>query len=162
MSLLDKFENEQLKQGIPDFRPGDTVKVHVRISEGEKDRIQIFQGVVIRRRGGGRGASFTVRKISYGVGVERIFPLHSPAIGRVEIVQRGHVRRARLYYLRKLRGKKARIRAKRVGVAAPELIVADEKPPEPVEAPAGDDAAAGQAADSKDASQEKPEAGKES
>ena len=160
MSLLEKFEKEQLKQGIPDFRPGDTVKVHVRITEGEKVRIQIFQGVVIRRRGGGRGASFTVRKISYGVGVERIFPLHSPAIDHVDIVQRGHVRRARLYYLRKLRGKKARIRVKRFGVSKPELIVADEAPPPPVEAPAGDDAAGG--ADDSQASQEKPEAGKES
>ena len=126
MSLLDKFAKEQLREGIPDFRPGDTVKVHVRIVEGEKKRIQIFQGVVIRKRGGGRGATFTVRKISYGVGVERIFPLHSPSIDHVEIVQRGRVRRARLYYLRKLRGKKARIRARRFGVPQPEPIVADD------------------------------------
>ena len=130
MSLLDKFASEQLREGIPDFRPGDTVKVHVRIVEGEKKRIQIFQGVVIRKRGRGRGATFTVRKISNGVGVERIFPLHSPGIDHIEIVQRGRVRRARLYYLRKLRGKKARIRVRRVGVSAPERIVADDKAPE--------------------------------
>ena len=130
MSLLDKFASEQLREGIPDFRPGDTVKVHVRIVEGEKRRIQIFQGVVIRKRGRGRGATFTVRKISYGVGVERIFPLHSPGIDHIEIVQRGRVRRARLYYLRKLRGKKARIPVRRVSVSAPERIVADDKAPE--------------------------------
>lgn len=127
MSLLDKFASEQLREGIPDFRPGDTVKVHVRIVEGEKRRIQIFQGVVIRKRGRARGATFTVRKISYGVGVERIFPLHSPSIDHIEIVQLGRVRRARLYYLRKLRGKKARIRVRRVSVPAPDQSVADDK-----------------------------------
>ena len=130
MSLLDKFDGELQKDGVSDFRPGDTVKVHVRIVEGEKERIQIFQGVVIRKRGRGRGASFTVRKVSYGVGVERIFPFHSPNVAQVEVVQHGRVRRARLYYLRKLRGKKARIRAKRVGFAEPEMIVPeDEAPP---------------------------------
>lgn len=127
MSLLDKFASEQLREGIPDFRPGDTVKVHVRIVEGEKRRIQIFQGVVIRKRGRARGATFTVRKISYGVGVERIFPLHSPSIDHIEIVQLGRVRRARLYYLRKLRGKKARIPVRRVSVPAPDQSVADDK-----------------------------------
>lgn len=142
MSLLDKFAREQLREGIPDFRPGDTVKVHVRIVEGEKQRIQIFQGVVIRKRGRGRGATFTVRKISYGIGVERIFPLHSPGIDHVEIVQRGRVRRARLYYLRKLRGKKARIRVRRVGVSTPELIVADDKASEaPAESGEADEGA---------------------
>lgn len=137
MSLLDKFDRELVKEGVADFRPGDTIRVHVKIVEGEKERIQIFQGVVIRKRGGGRSASFTVRKISYGVGVERIFPLHSPTVTQVEVVQQGRVRQARLYYLRKLRGKKARIRAKRVGFAEPELIVPpDEEPTAAPEAPA--------------------------
>jgi len=130
MSLLDKFEGELQKDGAASFRPGDTVKVHVKIVEGEKERIQVFQGVVIRKRGRGRSATFTVRKVSYGVGVERIFPLHSPTVAQVEVLQHGHVRQARLYYLRKLRGKKARIRAKRVGFA-PELIVPDDVAPGP-------------------------------
>jgi large subunit ribosomal protein L19 len=99
-----------MRTDIPQFKPGDTVKVHVRIKEGDKERIQVFQGVVIRKRKGTVNATFTVRKISYGVGVERIFPLHSPMIDRVELVSRGRVRRSRLYYLRKLRGKAARIR----------------------------------------------------
>ena len=94
----------------PAFRVGDNVRVHFRIREGEKERVQVFQGVVIRRSRGGAGASFTVRKVSYGVGVERIFPLHSPRIEKIEITARGHVRQARLYYLRELRGKKARLR----------------------------------------------------
>lgn len=98
---------------LPPFRPGDTVKVHYRIREGDKERIQVFQGVVLRRRGGGARATFTVRKVSYGVGVERIFPLHSPRIEKLEIVQRAHVRRARLYYLRDLAGKAARLRQSR-------------------------------------------------
>jgi large subunit ribosomal protein L19 len=98
---------------IPDFRPGDTVRVHARIREGEKERIQVFEGVVIRRRKGGTGATFTVRKVSYGIGVEKVFPLHSPLIDKVEVVTRGRVRRARLYYLRNLRGKAARIKEKR-------------------------------------------------
>ena len=93
--------------------PGDTVKVHARIKEGEKERIQVFQGVVIRKRNGNTGATFTVRKISYGIGVERIFPFHSPLIDKVEVLSRGKVRRSRLYYLRKLRGKAARIKEKR-------------------------------------------------
>ena len=96
---------------VPPFRPGDTVRVHFRIREGEKERIQIFQGVVISRTGGGVRSTFTVRKVSYGVGVERIFPVHSPRVEKVEISARGHVRRAKLYYLRELRGKKARLRA---------------------------------------------------
>lgn len=95
---------------LPPFRPGDTVEVHYRIREGDKERIQTFKGVVIRRRGGGSGATFTVRKVSYGVGVERIFPLHSPRIEGLDIVSRAHVRRAKLYFLRELRGKKARLR----------------------------------------------------
>ena len=96
----------------PPFRSGDTVRVHVRIREGDKERTQVFEGVVIRRRRGGASGSFTVRKISYGVGVERIFPLDSPSVEKIEIKSRGHVRRARLYYLRELKGKKARLRSK--------------------------------------------------
>jgi large subunit ribosomal protein L19 len=108
------IEREQMRMDLPDFIPGDTVKVHVKIKEGEKERIQAFQGVVIGRREGRMGASFTVRKVSYGVGVERIFPMHSPSIDRVEIITRGRVRRGKLYYLRNLRGKAARIREKRL------------------------------------------------
>ncbi len=104
------IEAAQLRE-LPPFRVGDTVRVHFRIREGEKERVQVFQGVIIRRRRGGLRATFTVRKVSYGVGVERIFPMHSPRIERLEIVARGHVRQARLYYLRDLRGKKSRLRA---------------------------------------------------
>ncbi len=114
MNSVEMIEKEQMRVDIPDFRPGDTVKVHARIREGEKERVQIFQGVVIRKRKGNTGATFTVRKVSYGIGVERIFPFHSPLIDKVEIVTRGKVRRARLYYLRKLRGKAARIKEKRL------------------------------------------------
>jgi len=113
MNILEMLEKEQMRTDIPAFRPGDTVKVHARIKEGEKERIQVFQGVVIRKRKGNTGASFTVRKISYGIGVERIFPLHSPSIEKIEVVTRGKVRRGRIYYLRKLRGKAARIKEKR-------------------------------------------------
>lgn len=113
MNALDKLEMEQMRLDLPEFRSGDTVKVHVKIREGEKERIQMFQGVVIARHRGGMRATFTVRKVSYGIGVERIFPLHSPSIDRIEVVQRGCVRRSRLYYLRKLRGKAARIKVKR-------------------------------------------------
>lgn len=98
----------------PSFAPGDTVKVHVKIKEGEKERIQVFQGVVIARHNGASNASFTVRKVSYGVGVERVFPLHSPALDRIEVVTYGKVRRAKIYYLRKLRGKAARIKERRI------------------------------------------------
>jgi large subunit ribosomal protein L19 len=113
MDVIEAIDKEHMRLDIPDFKAGDTVKVHARIKEGDKERIQIFQGVVIRRRNGDLGATFTVRKVSYGVGVERIFPLHSPAIDKIEIVTRGRVRRGRLYYLRKLRGKAARIKEKR-------------------------------------------------
>ena len=109
MSQLLKVERSYLKQDLPDFRPGDTLKVHVRVVEGKKERIQIFQGVVIARRGGGTRETFTVRKISGGVGVERVFPLHSPVIDKIEVVRRGRVRRAKLYYLRGRTGKAARI-----------------------------------------------------
>ena len=110
MKVLQAFDKEQMRTDIPQFKPGDTVKVHVRIREGDKERIQVFQGVVIRKRKGTVNSTFTVRKISYGVGVERIFPLHSPLIDKIELVSRGRVRRSRLYYLRKRRGKAARIR----------------------------------------------------
>lgn len=110
MNEIEMIEKEQMRFDIPDFKSGDTVKVYVKIVEGQKERIQVFEGVVIRKRGGSSRASFTVRKVSYGVGVERTFPLHSPIINRVEVVSRGKVRRSRLYYLRGLRGKKARIK----------------------------------------------------
>ena len=110
MDTLQLLDREQMRTDIPQFKPGDTVKVHVRIREGDKERIQVFQGVVIRKHKGKINSTFTVRKISYGIGVERIFPLHSPMIDKVELVSRGRVRRSRLYYLRKLRGKAARIR----------------------------------------------------
>jgi len=106
---IQAIEQAQLRK-LPDFRPGDQVEVHYRIREGEKERIQVFKGVVIRRKGGSIRETFTVRKVSYGVGVERIFPVHSPKIEKLEIVRRGHVRRAKLYYLRERRGKKARLR----------------------------------------------------
>jgi len=113
MNTIDRLEREQMRIDIPQFRAGDTVKVHVKISEGEKDRIQVFQGVVIGRHNSGLKSSFTVRKVSYGVGVERVFPLHSPAIDKIEMVQPGKVRRSRLYYLRNLRGKAARVKTRR-------------------------------------------------
>ena len=114
MNKTDLIEQPFLRTDLPDFRPGDTVKVHVRVVEGNRERVQVFQGVVIRRSGGGIRETFTVRKISFGVGVERTFPLHSPSIAKLELVQRGRVRRAKLYYLRDLRGKKARIKERRI------------------------------------------------
>ena len=117
MNTTDLVEQSYLRKGLPSFRPGDTVKVHVRVVEGNRERVQVFQGVVIRRSGGGLRETFTVRKISFGVGVERTFPLHSPSIAKLEVAQRGHVRRAKLYYLRDLRGKKARIRERRIDEA---------------------------------------------
>lgn len=113
MNLIDMVEQEQIKKDIAPFSPGDTVRVHVKVVEGTRERIQIFEGTVIRRRGGGIGETFTVRRVSYGVGVERTFPLHTPKIERIEVMRRGRVRRARLYYLRKLHGKAARIQDKR-------------------------------------------------
>lgn len=112
MDMLDMVEKEQMRTDIPDFKPGDTVKVHALIREGEKERIQVFEGVVIRKRKGNTGATFTVRKVSFGVGVERIFPLHSPSIQKIEVVKRGKVRRSRLFYLRNRQGKAARIKEK--------------------------------------------------
>lgn len=113
MHTLDAVDAAQLRDDIPGFRAGDTVKVHVKVIEGNRSRIQMFQGIVIRRQGTGVRETFTVRKISFGVGVERTFPLHTPVIDKIELVSRGDVRRAKLYYLRKLRGKAARIREKR-------------------------------------------------
>ncbi len=114
MNIIDRLEQEHMKKNIPVFKAGDTLKVHVKITEGDKQRIQIFQGVCIKRLNRGLGSSYTVRKISGGVGVERIFPLHSPSIDKIEVVRMGKVRRAKLYYLRKLRGKAARIPEKRM------------------------------------------------
>jgi large subunit ribosomal protein L19 len=111
-SIIDRIDREQMRYDMPDFRPGDSVRVHIRIIEGNKERVQIFEGVVIRRRKGNMGATFTVRKISHGVGVEKTFALHSPRLEKVEIVTRGKVRRSRLYYLRERRGKAARIKEK--------------------------------------------------
>lgn len=113
MHTLDSVDAAQVRDDIPDFRAGDTLKVHVRVVEGNRSRIQVFQGVVIRRQGEGIRETFTVRKVSFGVGVERTFPVHTPVIEQVEVVTRGDVRRAKLYYLRNLRGKAAKIREKR-------------------------------------------------
>ncbi len=113
MDVIETLENEQMRLDIPRFKAGDTIRVHARIKEGEKERIQVFQGFVLRKRNGRTGATFTVRKVSYGVGVERVFPLHSPTIDKIELVSRGRVRRGRIYYMRKLRGKAARIKEKR-------------------------------------------------
>src|SRR6266542_2550331 len=113
MNRLDLVEKPRLREDIPVFRPGDTVRVHVRVAEAGRERIQVFQGVVIRRQGGGLRETFTVRKISFGVGVERTFPLHSPTVSRIEVMTQGRVRRAKLYYLRERRGKRARIRERR-------------------------------------------------
>jgi large subunit ribosomal protein L19 len=112
MNILEQLEKEQMRTDLPAFKPGDTLRVHVRIREADKERIQVFEGIVIKNKKGGSRASFTIRKISYGVGVERIFPLHSPIIDKIELVQQGKVRRSRLYYLRALKGKAARIKEK--------------------------------------------------
>jgi large subunit ribosomal protein L19 len=154
MNETQLIERSFLRSDVPVFRPGDTVRVHVRVVEGNRERVQVFQGVVIRRQGGGLRETFTVRKISFGVGVERTFPVHSPSIAKLEVVQRGRVRRAKLYYLRDLRGKKARIRERRVdeskiaaaeaaqreavesGLGADELAEAEE--PDAAEASAGE------------------------
>jgi large subunit ribosomal protein L19 len=124
MTSLETIERANQRRDLPPFRPGDTVRVHVKVREGDKERTQIFEGVVIRRRRGGSSASFTVRKISYGVGVERIFPVDSPSVQKIEIKSRGHVRRSRLYYLRDLKGKKARLRSKLRDLSA--LVAPDD------------------------------------
>jgi large subunit ribosomal protein L19 len=113
VNTLDQIEAAQLRQDLPDFGPGDTVKVHVRVVEGGRERVQVFEGVVIGRSGGGLRETFTVRKISFGIGVERIFPVHAPIIQKIEVTRRGDVRRAKLYYLRDRVGKAARIKEKR-------------------------------------------------
>ncbi|GAB3202908.1 hypothetical protein GCM10027261_42830 [Geodermatophilus arenarius] len=117
MNTLDVLDADSLRDDIPEFRPGDTVKVHVRVVEGNRSRIQVFQGVVIRRQGGGIRETFTVRKVSFGVGVERTFPVHTPVVEKIEVLTRGDVRRAKLYYLRELRGKAAKIKERRETVA---------------------------------------------
>ena len=117
MNLMELVEREQLRTDLPAFRAGDTIRVHVKIVEGEKERIQPFEGVVIRKKRGGIRSTFTVRKISYGIGVERVFPIHSPRIDRIDVISRGKVRRAKLYYLRSLKGKAARIRSVKKQVA---------------------------------------------
>ncbi len=168
MGGLQLTTEAKMRRDLPPFRSGDTVRVHVKVREGDKERIQIFEGVVIRRRGGGIGASFTVRKISYGIGVERSFPVESPVVTKVEIKSRGHVRRSRLYYLRNLRGKKARLRSKLrdlSALVAPDVddedpAVADESgSAEPVEAAAETaetEAQAESAEASSEASEEEP------
>ncbi|MFD1990950.1 50S ribosomal protein L19 [Paenibacillus nicotianae] len=110
MNIIQEITKDQLRKDIPNFRAGDTLKVHVKVIEGTRERVQLFEGVVIKRQGGGIGETFTVRKISYGVGVERTFPVNSPKIDKLEVARRGKVRRAKLYYLRELRGKAARIK----------------------------------------------------
>jgi large subunit ribosomal protein L19 len=126
MNKTDLVDKAYLRTDVPEFRPGDTVKVHVRVVEAGRERVQVFQGVVIRRQGGGLQETFTVRKISFGVGVERTFPVHSPSISKLEVVTRGRVRRAKLYYLRERRGKKARIKERRLGDEELAAIVAAE------------------------------------
>jgi large subunit ribosomal protein L19 len=135
MNKVDIVERSRLRSDLPAFRPGDTVKVHVKVAEGGRERIQLFQGVVIRKRGGGLRESFTVRKISFnGVGVERTFPLHSPTVATIEVVQHGRVRRAKLYYLRERTGRHAKIRERRVEhVAVPEVASVEEPPDEATE-----------------------------
>ena len=128
MNVLDSIGNEQLRTDLPDFRPGDTVKVEVKVREGEKERIQIFEGVVIARTGGGVNESFTVRKISFGEGVERVFPLASPMIESIEVKRKGRVRRAKLYYLRDRRGKSARIAERTTGHGIETVEIAVSKP----------------------------------
>ncbi|MGO4602128.1 50S ribosomal protein L19 [Terrabacter sp. 2YAF2] len=118
MHTFDEINAASLRSDVPEFRAGDTLKVHVKVIEGTRSRVQVFQGVVIRRHGGGIGETFTVRKISFGVGVERTFPVHTPVIDKIEVVTRGDVRRAKLYYLRGLRGKAAKIREKRDSIPA--------------------------------------------
>ncbi len=156
MRSIDIAHTTPLRRDLPPFRAGDTVRVHVKIREGEKERIQVFEGVVLRRRKGGHSATFTVRKLSYGVGVERIFATESPTIAKLEIKQRGHVRRSRLYYLRELRGKKARLRTKvrdLSGLISEEAADAKNAPPEAASA-ASEPGTAAAAAASGDATAE--------
>ena len=140
MHTLDEIDAAQLRSDVPDFRPGDTLDVGVRVVEGNRSRVQHFQGVVIRRQGGGVRETFTVRKVSFGVGVERTFPVHTPVIESIKVVSRGDVRRAKLYYLRELRGKKAKIKEKRETVPGKGSVTTTTQPAAPVEdiAPAAD------------------------
>lgn len=135
MEVLRNVEAPQMRSDLPEFGPGDTLKIHVKVIEGEKERLQVFQGVVLGRRGSGLRASFTIRKVSEGVGVERIFPLHSPSLAKIEVVRRGAVRRSKIYYLSELKGKSARIREKRSATggkaARAEKVVPEPDAPEP-------------------------------
>jgi len=136
MNVLDALDAATLRKDIPQFRSGDELKIHVRVIEGNKSRIQVFQGIVIRRQGDGVRESFTIRKISYGVGVERTFPVHTPVIEKIELIKKGDVRRAKLYYLRDLRGKASKIREKRDGIEGyGDGITSTPEAPEVVEAP---------------------------
>ena len=135
MNTLDALDAQTLRSDIPAFRPGDTLKVHVKVIEGNRSRVQIFQGVVIRRQGSGLRETFTVRKVSFGVGVERTFPVHTPVIESIKVVTRGDVRRAKLYYLRELRGKKAKIKEKR-GEVVPRKAAVSTAPVDPAATPA--------------------------
>ena len=165
MNVLDAVDAASLRKDIPNFRPGDELKVHVRVIEGNKSRVQVFQGLVISRRGSGIRETFTVRKISYGVGVERVFPVHAPVIEKIELVRKGEVRRAKLYYLRDLRGKAAKIRERRGGEEL-EAIYAEAAPlvetpvaeTEVVEAPVVDTPAAEAEVQVSEESSEKPQA----
>ena len=165
MNVLDAVDAASLRKDIPNFRPGDELKVHVRVIEGNKSRVQVFQGLVISRRGSGIRETFTVRKISYGVGVERVFPVHAPVIEKIELVRKGEVRRAKLYYLRDLRGKAAKIRERRGGEelealyaeAAP-VVEAPVAETQVVEAPAVDTPAAEAEVQVSEESSEKPQA----
>jgi large subunit ribosomal protein L19 len=138
MNKVDVIEQSRLRKDIPPFRPGDQVKVHVKVREGGRERLQVFEGVVIARRGGGLRESFTVRKVSFGVGVERTFPIHAPAVAKVEVVRHGKVRRAKLYYLRELSGKRAKIDERRTRIQEwePELAEPEVAEVEPVESEA--------------------------
>lgn len=135
MNVLDAVDAASLRKDIPNFRPGDELKVHVRVIEGNKSRVQVFQGLVISRRGSGIRETFTVRKISYGVGVERVFPVHAPVIEKIELVRKGEVRRAKLYYLRDLRGKAAKIRERRGGADLEAIYAPTTDAVEPTPAP---------------------------
>lgn len=149
MNVLDAVDAASLRKDLPNFRPGDELKVHVRVIEGNKSRIQVFQGLVIARQGSGIRETFTVRKISYGVGVERIFPVHAPVIEKIELVRKGEVRRAKLYYLRDLRGKAAKIRERRgaddletIYAEAPTVAAEETVAPDVVETPVAEEAVA--------------------
>ena len=154
MNRLDTIERAYERRDLPPFRPGDTLRVHVKIREGDKERTQIFEGVCLRRRGAGSSETFTVRKISYGVGVERIFPTQAPVVEKVEIKSRGHVRRSRLYFLRALRGKKARLRSKVRDLSA---LVAPDQTDEPAGAEAAAVATEVEAGEAADAVAEAPQ-----